>query len=179
MTNDQEEILRSMTRAEISMKYAPMLAAGKITNQQFDYVLKFADTKFDAGNSSTQRSDRNNGQLEDGVQRQETIEDNSENHSQMSHNESDGIVRDLLECFGGRETTHTEIKEGLSQKARLLAILHNYKTHTTPDLLEKVYGDQHLGIARLAARINDLKKDGYLIESKKQGKSVWSYRLAI
>jgi len=64
-----------------------------------------------------------------------------------------------------------------SQKARLLTLLSDYEWHDTPNIQVAVYGANHLGIARVAARVNDLKNDGHDIESRKITQAIWSYRL--
>lgn len=75
------------------------------------------------------------------------------------------------------DTTHTDEAEGRSQKERLLSVLSDHAWHDTPEILERVYGGAHLGIARIGARIADLKADGHQIESKRLDGSVWAYRL--
>lgn len=74
-------------------------------------------------------------------------------------------------------TTHDNEASGRSQKDRLLAMLSDGQWHTTPEIMERVYGSDHLGLSRIPARANDLKNDGYQIESRHDTKSVWSYRL--
>jgi hypothetical protein len=76
-------------------------------------------------------------------------------------------------------TTHTSKIHGLSQKARLLQLLENYKGKwvKTTTILSKVYGGSHLGIARAGARVFDLRKDGFDIETKRVSPTVWAYRL--
>jgi hypothetical protein len=44
----------------------------------------------------------------------------------------------------------------MTQTARLLQLLKNYKPHNTVEILREVYGSEHLGIARIGARIADL-----------------------
>lgn len=80
----------------------------------------------------------------------------------------DGAVRE-----GRSETVDT----GKSQKDRLLTLLADYNWHSTPSIQIAVYGANHLGIARVAARVNDLKNDGHDIESRKITQAIWEYRL--
>jgi len=49
----------------------------------------------------------------------------------------------------------------MTQTARLLQLLKDHKPHRTDEILREVYGSEHLGIARIGARINDLKKLGH------------------
>lgn len=49
----------------------------------------------------------------------------------------------------------------MSQIERLYKILKDGLPHRSDELLEKVYGSSHLGLARLGARCWDLKKNGY------------------
>lgn len=50
-----------------------------------------------------------------------------------------------------------------SHKAKLLELLSDKEPHSTPEILEKVYGNEHLGLARVGARIWDLKDEGHKI----------------
>lgn len=83
----------------------------------------------------------------------------------------------LPRCADG-ETTHTERQNGLSQKQKLLDLLGDGEWHTTPQIQKDVYGGDHLGVARISARILDLRSDGHLIESKKMDKTIWAYKLS-
>jgi hypothetical protein len=51
----------------------------------------------------------------------------------------------------------------MTQTDRLLELLKDYKPHRTDEILREVYGSEHMGIARIGARINDLKKRGHNI----------------
>jgi len=66
-----------------------------------------------------------------------------------------------------------------SQKQRLLHLLLDYQWHSTPEILEKVYGAAHLGLSRIGARCYDLKTDGHDIEGKNDevNKTIYHYRL--
>jgi hypothetical protein len=46
----------------------------------------------------------------------------------------------------------------MTQTERLLQLLKDYHPHRTDEILREVYGSEHLGIARVGARIADLKK---------------------
>ena len=68
----------------------------------------------------------------------------------------------------------------MSQAAVLLNLLSDYEKHSTPEILEKVYGGSHLGIARIGARIFDIKKKyGYEIDCfrDKEKDTVYYYQL--
>ena len=69
------------------------------------------------------------------------------------------------------------MKNGQTQ--RLYSLLSDGNPHDTIDILNRVYGGEHLGIARISARIWDLKKKGYIIESwkDKERKSIWYYKM--
>lgn len=75
------------------------------------------------------------------------------------------------------ETTHDDEVAGRSQKERLLGLLKDKEWHSTVEIMEKVYGSERYGLSRVGARIYDLKKDGYQIESERLKDSVWQYRL--
>lgn len=82
-------------------------------------------------------------------------------------------------------TRHPNSEKGLSQKERLLELLKSEKRgkfgkwYTTVDIMKRVYGAGHTGICRIASRVNDLRNEGYYIESAKvkNGSTVWQYRL--
>lgn len=171
MTTEQIQELRRMTYGDIVRKYLPMLTRGRITKIQYDYLLSQAgrDTGPPQGHTEPEasyRASQNSGREDRAIQPD-------------SGAPGSDAVADIISAFGGHETTHDERGTGLTQKARLLAVLKDYQWHSTTELLERVYGAGHLGIARLAARINDLRKDDYRIESKKVGGTIWSYRLMI
>lgn len=65
-----------------------------------------------------------------------------------------------------------------SQNERLYKLLSDFRPHRTDEILDRVYGGSHLGIARISARIFDVqKKYGVRIESKKSEGSLWEYQL--
>lgn len=56
----------------------------------------------------------------------------------------------------------------LSQTEKLYSLLSDNNAHRTDEILREVYGGDHLGLARLAARIYDVKKKyGVTIEGWK------------
>ena len=67
----------------------------------------------------------------------------------------------------------------MSQAKKLLALLSDHQWHSTVEILERVYGGSHLGIARIGARIWDLRNAGHQIEGKKHPEkpSIYQYRL--
>jgi len=67
----------------------------------------------------------------------------------------------------------------MSQAQRLLKLLRDGKPHSTLEILDTVYGSAHLGLARVGARVYDLKQQGYHIRSFRdpRNKAVWWYQL--
>lgn len=55
----------------------------------------------------------------------------------------------------------------MSQTDKLLELLKSGRWIRTDFILENVYGSDHLGIARIGARIADLKKRGAKIEGRR------------
>jgi hypothetical protein len=51
----------------------------------------------------------------------------------------------------------------MTQTERLLELLRDHQPHRTDEILLKVYGSEHMGIARIGARIADLKNLGHNI----------------
>jgi len=48
--------------------------------------------------------------------------------------------------------------KNLSQTQRLYNLLKDGEPHSTVEIMRKVYGKDHLGLARVGARIYDIKK---------------------
>lgn len=67
----------------------------------------------------------------------------------------------------------------MSQTRRLLNLLLDGEPHRTDHILEEIYGGGHLGIARIGARVHDLKKQGYEIEGfrDEENPSLYWYQL--
>ena len=59
----------------------------------------------------------------------------------------------------------------MSQTKKLLDLLMDEQPHRTDQILEVVYGSTHLGIARIGARIDDLKKKGFIIKGYRDPKN--------
>jgi hypothetical protein len=57
----------------------------------------------------------------------------------------------------------SKIHQPMTQASHLLQLLKDHKPHRTDEILREVYGSEHLGIARIGARIDDLKKLGHHI----------------
>ena len=69
----------------------------------------------------------------------------------------------------------------LSQVDRLKNLLLDGRPHRTDEILKIVYGSEHRGIARVGARIYDLKGKGYDIKSWRDDKNptLWWYQMAM
>lgn len=67
----------------------------------------------------------------------------------------------------------------MSQATQLLELLSDNRWHSTVEIMERVYGGSHLGIARIGARIFDLKAKGHTIEGKRhpENPTIFLYRL--
>jgi len=71
---------------------------------------------------------------------------------------------------------------GLSQAERLYNLLSDGRPHRTDEILARVYGSAHCGIARIGARIWDIKKK-YGVNIKctpdDENKTLYWYRMEI
>lgn len=70
----------------------------------------------------------------------------------------------------------------MSQTQKLYNLLSDGKPHRTDSIMKIVYGDDHLGLARVGARIWDIKnKYNVEIESwkDKETPSLWWYQMKI
>ncbi len=67
----------------------------------------------------------------------------------------------------------------MTQLSRLLELLKDGLPHRTDEILEKCYGNNHLGLARVGARIYDLKNVGYNIIGwkDKNNRALYFYQL--
>ena len=66
---------------------------------------------------------------------------------------------------------------GDTQKARLATVLSDYRPHSTFELVRKVYGINVATVARLASRVDDLRREGWTIKAMKSKKQLnkWWY----
>jgi len=143
-----------MTRSEIGIKYMKDRAFGKITEDQYAWLIK------------------------QGIEETQEIKETLPEPSVTSESEREGMtVEEIEEAFNPSRTTHTDKVEGTSQKAKLLNLLKDLEWHGTDQIQLIVYGADKLGVARIAARIHDLTKDGFEIESKKTDGTIWSYKM--
>lgn len=52
----------------------------------------------------------------------------------------------------------------MSQLDLLYDLLYDGQPHRTDEIMKVVYGSDHLGVARIAARISDLRKRGVMVK---------------
>lgn len=66
-----------------------------------------------------------------------------------------------------------------SQSSKLLDMLSDFQPHSTVEIMEKVYGNDHLGLSRVGARIFDIRKKGHDIEGWKDpnNPTIYWYKL--
>jgi hypothetical protein len=66
-----------------------------------------------------------------------------------------------------------------SQTQKLINLLSDGLEHSTIEILEKVYGNDHLGLARVSARIYDAKQQGFEIVGRRDkiSPSIYWYRI--
>ena len=67
----------------------------------------------------------------------------------------------------------------MTQKEKLKTILQDGLVHTVPELIKLVYGLNKPSSARLAARVYDLRQDGYEIISNPETATKWWYQMVI
>lgn len=74
----------------------------------------------------------------------------------------------------------------MSQADSLYKLLSDHRPHRTDEILRVVYGSEHLGIARIGARVADLKQGKHTGKTKcditgwrdKGVPGLWWYRMA-
>ena len=66
-----------------------------------------------------------------------------------------------------------------SQTTKIHKILSEGRPIRTDEIMDRVYGNDHLGLARIGARIWDIKKKGIRIESwpDKEHSTLWWYAI--
>lgn len=69
----------------------------------------------------------------------------------------------------------------ISQSERLRRLLSDGKPHSTPEIQQVVYGANHLGTARIASRVTDLRDQGFSITSWKdrENPTIWFYQMSL
>lgn len=69
----------------------------------------------------------------------------------------------------------------MSQSSRLFLLLSDGEPHSTIEIIEQVYGGSHLGLARVGARVYDLRREGYEIEGwkDKENPSIYWYQMKL
>ena len=80
-------------------------------------------------------------------------------------------------CCGNSISVGTGKVEGKTQKDRLARVLSDYRPHSTFELVRKVYGVNVATVARLASRVDDLRREGWTIKAMKSKKQLnkWWY----
>lgn len=186
MTPAEREQIISMSPAGRIAHYLKKKIAGDINSAQYDaileVVLRLPYTTVVAQGSEI-RTDI--GEQRENDIRSESVSDSG--RSDIGHAPEQNTDTPSVECSSSQFISgltdvptvsgHSTAKDNTSQKQKLLTLLSDYEWHTTPQIQIAVYGANHLGIARVAARINDLKQDGHDIESRKVTQSIWEYRL--
>ena len=69
----------------------------------------------------------------------------------------------------------------VSQTTKLFDLLSDGEPHSTIEIMKKVYGGSHLGIARIGARIHDLRSAGHEITGLRDDhrQSIYWYKMQI
>lgn len=80
---------------------------------------------------------------------------------------------------GYASTTHTSKAKGTSQISLLIDFMKDGKWHSTLEIAASpAYRLRNgAGVCRIAARMYDIGKAGYTVESRKISRTVWEYRL--
>ena len=183
--------LKAMSQSERLGYYFKKLVNKEITREQYDKAIKFlaklADEETYQEGEILVGGDGGTGNRDSGADAGRPIEysvsESGRGHADATDDRDERpissmeFVSQLSPTASSDGTTHPERKSGVSQKARLLDLLSDGEWHNTPSIQCAVYGANHLGVARIAARIQDLKDEGYTIESNKVNASIWEYRM--
>jgi hypothetical protein len=165
--------LKQMTQGEIARKYARLLIKKEINQKQYEWLIAqgigpVETTRYHIAYEAV-RNKLDEDFYQDCVSFIESPVSPLNASRSVKTNESVDTA--------GQFTTHEDQALGKSQKSRLLILLKDKCAHTTPEIMEKVYGSDHLGRSNIPARILDLKNEGHEIECKHESGTIYSYRL--
>lgn len=194
MTSEQLVQLKAMSYDERVAKYKPLRNAGRVSLKEYAYIIysipysQALEESSEMGGDIRESADTNelhaHGQTdrhdsECGERHQETdkVAHGEQAIAPMAFVDSLLVRERANDAMPQLDAGRTDTDKTGSQKQRLLSLLSDGEWYDTPSIQYAVYGGEHLGVARIAARIGDLKKDGHDIESKKVSKSIWCYRL--
>ena len=192
MNDSQLAQLKAMSRAGRISHYLKKKIAGEITAEKYEECIAFAlsleDTTAhettgtvgaDTGSTPDAVECSNSGAVDQSCGRCEYTEQPSCEARTITGMEFVDSLSLPVVTYGAFYQRRSEEMEntGSSQKAKLLKLLQDGEFHATPEIQEVVYGASHLGCARIAARADDLRRDGHIIESRKISRTIWEYRL--
>jgi hypothetical protein len=193
MNTSQLEQLKTMSPAARTSHYLRKLISKEITREQYDSILKVVlDVPYIPIVSQDGEVVGDTGQAihvreleQAGSATMDTGSERCEHTEQPAREERTITSMEFIDSFSLPVATNGAIHQrrseavdtGESQKARLLRLLSDGEWHSTPGIQEVVYGGSHLGCSRIAARADDLRHDGYIIESRKISRTIWEYRL--
>lgn len=183
----QEEIVKvkAMTVPERIRHFLPKLRGNLITENQYAALLRFGTVAQHQETSCVGSSHKEDQELQpvsvEIATTNESVQYDAEDPLSSLAREFGGYVvseSQNVECRRTSEkTNHPSHCTGRSQKQRLLEVLSDGNWHSTTYITETVYGSEHLGLARVAARVDDLRKEGHKVISRKKEGSIWEYRI--
>lgn len=186
MSPEQLIQLKAMSYDERVAKYKPLRNAGRVSLKDYAYIIYSlpytsleeapGEVRAEIRQSGVERGGLGEG-TQDGGNADEPISQESFITPLEQHDKS--VLSGCADVQPKLDINRASEDKAGSQKERLLRMLQDGQWHDTPSIQREVYGADHLGVARIGARADDLRNDGHTIESKKVSKSVWSYRLKI
>lgn len=163
-----------MTKAEIIRKYWPLVVGKKVTPKQYEWLINEGKSNLPDSGSETPIAPDGAGSGGN-----DPRDDGDDFGGDGNHEGIDAVAEAIASRIGGTVTAHPDRGAGRTQKDRLLRILSDGEPHTTPEIAKEVYNRDQAGICRIAARINDLKNEGFRIQSQKIKGSIWQYQLSV
>jgi len=166
---------REMTLGELKRHYSRLIANKTIIMEDYEKIIRRLAIycKPDTENGSTSLHS-----TEDVATSVEVPSTGQEGRSENVSDDWD--ITDESKVYTPNECImllNENFDKATSQKQRLAEFLSDNEWHDTPSIVSSVYGNQHLGLSRLSARILDLKHDGHIIESRRKKGSIWEYRM--
>ena len=179
--------LKAMSKLARLNHYLKKKIAGEITAEKYEQCIAFAlsledkETQEESGTNGTNPREQRNGHSLPWIEADKALHETERFITpesfvaQMERPDQStfpAVANDATNISsGGNDPSNT------SQKSKLLKLLMDGEFHATPEIQEVVYGSNHLGCARIAARADDLRRDGHIIESRKISRTIWEYRL--
>lgn len=187
MTPSEETLVRSKPEWWRKAKFAPMKASGRITQEQYEYILSLPYSQAIETPGEVRTSDGYSGIYNTGIAESDStrtqVDEPISQESFIAALERDdkSVLPERANGSGLGETgTHSDIIPGDSQNARVWRLLQDGDWHDANEIQRKVYGAQN-GLCAIPSRVSNInaklrEKGKGKIESRAKEGSLWEWR---